>query len=238
MSNTLQNTSVAPAAPTRRSGILAPAGALVFVGGYLAADALHSAVATGNRPLPNDPDDVVYRYLVDDSAAVAASAGSILLSVAGFVAFVLAVRRVLPPRTEPRSLWADRFGLLAVVTLTVSATLSIVLSGSASAVPVGTAVWLHDASFIAGGVAHVVCLGLYVGLTGRTFAARGLRILAMVAAAPALLSAVSLVWFHGSALILLGRLLCMIWIITAAIMLVRAQRLGRTAVLLPENRGA
>lgn len=40
---------------------------------------------------------------------------------------------------------------------------------------------------------------------------------AYVAAVPALVSVVSVVWFNGSVFILLGRLLCMIWIVIAAV---------------------
>jgi hypothetical protein len=42
---------------------------------------------------------------------------------------------------------------------------------------------------------------------------------------PAIASLVSLAWFQGAALILLGRLLCMAWIISAAVCVTR--RLAR-----------
>jgi hypothetical protein len=45
----------------------------------------------------------------------------------------------------------------------------------------------------------------------------GMRIFAWIAAVPALASVISLVLFEGAALILLGRLLCMVWIIAAVI---------------------
>ena len=46
----------------------------------------------------------------------------------------------------------------------------------------------------------------------------------MVAAVPAVLSVVSLLWFPASILILLGRLLCMIWTISAAVSVTRRGR--------------
>jgi hypothetical protein len=53
--------------------------------------------------LPNDPD-VVYQYLTNDTAAVAANAG---------ILFVLAARWALP-LTGLQGLRGQRFGLLAV----------------------------------------------------------------------------------------------------------------------------
>ena len=223
MSTTAQIDHVA----TGRPAILSMIGALAFVGFYLAMDFVHGAVATGSRPLPNDPDNVIYRYLVNDSAAVAAGAAMMLVSVSGLALFLVATRRALPALPNP---WGYRFGVLAVAAMSVSIALSMMLAGTASSMSVNTAVWLNQAGFIAGGVAHVVCLGLYVGVTGRQLAARGPRVLAMVAAVPALLSVVSLVWFYGSALILLGRLLCMAWTLTVGVALVRAARHERVVL--------
>lgn len=75
-------------------------------------------MSTGDRPLPNDPD-VVYQYLTNDTAAVAANAG---------ILFVLAARWALP-LTGLQGLRGQRFGLLAVAALTVSVALSVVLAG-------------------------------------------------------------------------------------------------------------
>jgi hypothetical protein len=80
----------------------------------------------------------------------------------------------------------------------------------------------------AGGTLHVVALGVVVVLASRIpgFGKR-IRVFAYVAAVPALVSVVSLVWFNGSVFILLGRLLCMIWIVVAAVSVSR--RLSRDA---------
>jgi hypothetical protein len=124
-------------ADTRRpvgTARLSMIGALAFVSFYLAMDFVHGAVATGDRPLPNDPDDIIYRYLVNDSAAVAASAAMMLVSVSGLATFLLATRRTLPVLPNP---WGYRFGMLAVAAMAGSVVLSTVLAATASSLPVG-----------------------------------------------------------------------------------------------------
>ena len=77
-----------------------------------------------------------------------------------------------------------------------------------------------------GGFLHVMSLGMFVWLTRTAFPGRGIRILGVVAAVPALLSVASLAWFYASALILLGRLLCMVWTVAAGVALVRRARVA------------
>jgi hypothetical protein len=64
----------------------------------------------------------------------------------------------------------------------------------------------------------VTALGVFMLLAARGFG-KGVRAFAWVAAVPAVASLVSLFLFEGAALILLGRLLCMIWTIVAAVRL-------------------
>ena len=74
----------------------------------------------------------------------------------------------------------------------------------------------------------MVALGIFVLLASRIPGlGKRIRVFAYVAAVPALVSVVSLVWFNGSVFILLGRLLCMIWIVIAAVSVSR--RLSREA---------
>lgn len=223
MSSTVQ---ARVAAPTRPLGSRAVLGATIFAGAYLLMDVVHGAVAVEARPLPGAPDGDIYRYLVTSGAAVAAAAALLLLSDAGLMLFATVLRRALP--TPPAVLGA-RFGLLAVAALAVSGGLSLVLAAGAAAMPLPVAVGLNQAAFLAGGVTHVVCVGLFAGLSGVAVGSRALRVLSWVAAVPAVLSVVSLFWFYGSALILLGRLLCMLWALAVAGALVRAQRAGRPA---------
>ncbi|GAA5129215.1 hypothetical protein [Pseudonocardia adelaidensis] len=199
-------------------------GAVVFVVFYLLLDVVHGALTTLPRPLPNAADAEVYRYLTQETAAVAANAAVLLCSAGGLLVFVLAIRRVLSIRAVTPVRRGHVFGLLAVVALVLSALLSLVLAAGASTMSSGTAASVQYAAFLTGGVLHVFCLGLFVGLTARAFESRGVRILSLVAVIPAVLSVISLVWFYGAALILLGRVLCMVWVITAAIVVARAPR--------------
>jgi hypothetical protein len=55
------------------------------------------------------------------------------------------------------------------------------------------------------------------------------RVLAYVAVVPAVLSLSSLFFFQGAAFILLGRLLCMIWTVSAAVSVTRGMARDRWA---------
>lgn len=109
--------------------------------------------------------------MTQDAVAVAANAAVLLLSVGGLVIFVQSANRMLAPRSGQHTSWGQRCGLLAATALTLSSMLSIVLAATAFTMSAGTAAWLQYASFITGGVAHVVGLGLYVWLTGRALSA-------------------------------------------------------------------
>jgi hypothetical protein len=213
-----------PAAPTRPLVVRAGLGAVLFVAAFLVMDLVHGALAVGSRPLPNAPDADIYRYLTTDGPAVAAAAVVLLISGAGLLLFTTALRRALP---APPVVRGAGFGLVAVVALMVSVVVSLVLAAGAGAMTVPVAAGLNEAAFLAGGVVHVVCLGLFAALAAPVFGARSLRVLSWVAAVPAVLSVVSLVWFPASALILLGRLLGMVWSLAVAVALLRAHRTGR-----------
>ena len=92
---------------------------------------------------------------------------------------------------------------------------------------------LNQAAFVTGGTLHVASLGVYIALTGRTYAERSVRGLAWVAAVPAVLSLISLVWFYGTALILLGRLLSMAWLVLAGAALTRVRRPSPVPAVAP-----
>lgn len=90
-----------------------------------------------------------------------------------------------------------------------------------------TLVTARNVTFIAGGVVHVVALGLFVGflsqLPGWT---RPVRVFGLIAAIPAVLSIASTMWFYASVLLPAGRLLCMVWLVVGGISVLR----GRTTV--------
>ena len=110
----------------------------------------------------------------------------------------------------------------------LSSVLGWLLTAVAADASLDTVSALRTANFVTGGTLHVVALGIFVLLASRIpgFGKR-IRVFAYVAAVPALVSVVSLVWFNGSVFILLGRLLCMIWIVIAAVSVSR--RLSRDA---------
>jgi hypothetical protein len=104
--------------------------------------------------------------------------------------------------------------------MVVSSVTSFVLAAIAPSASLDTVGVLRSVSFISGGTAHVATLGVFVLIASRTFS-KPVRVFGIVAAVPAIASLVSLVWFNGSVLILLGRLLCMVWTIAAAVSLFR-----------------
>ena len=204
-----------------RSAATALGGALAFVACYLVA----GRVATAPLPLPGAPAEQVYAYMTGNAPAVALTALCQLASVAGLLVFVLAARRALGPAGDDRRVRQGQVvGVVAVLLMVVSSALGLVLAATASTLSVDTVVALRTANFLSGGVAHVMSLGVFVGLTRTAFPGRGIRVLGVIAAVPALLSVVSLAWFYASVLILLGRLLCMVWTVAAGVALVRRAR--------------
>ena len=212
-------------ARTAPSAITAFGGALIFVACYLAVDLVAGQVATAPLPLPGAPPDEVYAYLTTNAPAVALTALCQLASVGGLLAFVLAAGRALGPAGDDRRVRGGQVaGGLAVLLMVVSSGVALVLAASAATLSVGTVVGLRTANFVTGGVLHVMSLGVFVWLTRTAFPGRGIRVLGVVAAVPALLSAASLAWFEASVFILAGRLLCMVWTLAAGVALVRLGR--------------
>jgi hypothetical protein len=106
----------------------------------------------------------------------------------------------------------------------LSSVTSWLLAALAPSASLDTVAVLRSVSFISGGTAHVATLGLFILLASRERMygfGKAVRVFAVVAAVPAIASLVSLVWFNGAALILLGRLLGMVWTIAAAVSLFR-----------------
>ena len=208
-----------------RPAAAALGGALAFVACYLAVDLVAARVATAPLPLPGAPADEVYAYMTGNAPAVALTALCQLASVAGLLVFVLATRRALDPAGDDRRLhWAQLAGVGAVLLMVASSVLGLVLAATAPTLPVDTVVALRTANFLTGGVLHVMGLGVVVGLTRTAFPGRGIRVLGVIAAVPALLAVASLAWFYASVLILLGRLLCMVWTVAAGVALIRRAR--------------
>lgn len=220
----------APRLDRHRGPILPLVGAAAFLLFYLAVSPVAGPLQGRSIPLPGAPQDQVYAYLVSSTGASFATGVLQGLSVLGLaVVLVSPVRKV--DRDEPTSrprVVATVAGGIAVLAMLITVTLSIVLGVSASTASPGTLVALRNAAFIAGGVVHVVALGVFVLLVSRAPRwSRSVRVFGLVAAIPAILSVASTLWFYASVLLPVGRLLCMAWLVIAAISLPRPDRRRR-----------
>jgi hypothetical protein len=170
---------------------------------------------------------VTQRWFADNSLAAVMIGVCQLLSVACLGGFAVSLRQGAATAGQVHAAHkATPWGLLAVACMALSSLLGWLLTAFAADASLGTVAALRTASFIAGGTAHVVALGIFVLLASRIPGfGKPARVFAIIAAVPAIASLVSLAWFQGAALILLGRLLCMAWIISAAVCVTR--RLAR-----------
>jgi len=189
--------------------------ALGFVLYYVAVSFVTPAFASSSLPLPDDPTSEARAWFVENPLATVLIGVCQLASVACLAGFV----RILGN--------AKRWGYAAVGFMVLSCAASWLLAAVAPDASLDTVSALRTFSFITGGTAHVVALGVYVWLASRTVGfGRGVRGLAWVAVVPSVASLVSLVVYEGAALILLGRLLCMIWTVSAAVSVSRAMARG------------
>jgi hypothetical protein len=199
-------------------------GAAVFTAGFVGNGVLTGALASRQLPMPDAPPAEVITYFATEPAAVAASGIAILVSALGLVVFVRAVGAVAPP--DPRRTVA---GGVAVAAWVVCGLLGLLLAVLGPAGADGTVLVLRGLNFYTGGVVHVVALGAYVATLallrpGSRMFGRVVRGFGAVAAVCAMLSIVSIVLYPATILLPVGRLLCMVWTVTAGIRLARAPR--------------
>lgn len=212
ISSDTRQTGAAPASP------LALVTAIGFVAFYLLTDVALRVWADSGLPLPDAAASVVRDWYADNAVAAVAmgltQAGSVLLLTAHAALIRL-------PRARGAAVTAA--GLMLV-----SSVCTWILAGMGAEASLGTTDLLRTAGFIAGGTLHVLALGVFVFVASREGGfGRPLRILAMVSLIVAVLSISSLFVFQGAAFILLGRLLAMIWVVSAAISLTTRQRRSR-----------
>ncbi|NJP93108.1 hypothetical protein HCN51_27285 [Nonomuraea sp. FMUSA5-5] len=195
-----------------RTGVPALIAACGFVAVYLVTDFVTSAVATSAMPLPNSTSAAAQDWFAGNRLAAVLMGACQAVSVLFLAWFAgVAGRR----RSRP-------WGLVAVGLMLLASICAWVLAAVAPTASPGTVEVLRDANFIAGGTAHVVALGVFAFLTSREREfGRPVRILSTVALVVSVLSLSSLFVFEGAALILLGRLLCMVWAISAGVSLSR-----------------
>ena len=206
--------------------------ALGFVLLYLSVDFVVPNLASSALPLPDAPAEEARRWFADNPSATVWIGILQLLSVACLAGFAITLRRTAATADQVAAARkATPWALLAVACMALSSLLSWLLAAFASTASLDTVAALRTANFIAGGTAHVVALGVFVLLASRIPGfGKAIRVFAVVAAVPAIASLVSLVWYEGAVLILLGRLLCMIWTISAAVSVTR-RALGK----VPQN---
>jgi hypothetical protein len=197
-------------------------GAVLFLVLYLAVSPVAGAVSTDPLPLPGAPVEEVRAYLAANSASSLVT--GILQGLSG-LALALIVAGPLNRRAAAASrlLVVRRIaGWLAVAAIVTSAILSIVLGAVGSTAATDTLVAIRTASFLSGGVVHVVALGVFV----LTFAldrgfGRPTRILAWIAGVLAVLSLLSTVIYYASLFLPLGRLACMVALVVAGVSVLR-----------------
>jgi hypothetical protein len=220
---TMPDTHTAPT-PAATSGRLLLITALGFLLAYVATSFAISGLASSSLPLPDDPTAQVRDWYADNPLAAVMGGVCQLVSVAFLAGFVRLLGR------------AQRWGHAAVALMVLCSVTTWVLAAIAPDASLDTVSVLRDVNFILGGTAHVVALGIFVWLASRQQEfGRRLRGLGWVALVPSVASLISLVVYEGAALILLGRLLCMVWVVSAAVGARRASRglsaadSGRTA---------
>lgn len=208
-------------------------GAAVFLLAYLAVSPVVDAVAP--LPLPGASSDEVYSYFTDHGSASIATGSLQLVSVAGFVLFLCSATR--RAAASPQRCAVRIIGWIAAVAMVVSCVIALVLPLAADSLsPQQVEMW-RQASFFSGGVIHVVALGgvaLTIGLWGSW--TRPVRVMAWIAAVPALASVASLLWYYASILLPAGRLLTMIAFVVAGVSLARGRSFVRDRHLAQERR--
>ncbi len=211
----------------RGAGVLIAA-AVGFVLLYLATDFVTPNFASSTLPLPNDPVADVRDWYADNQLAAVLMGVTQFLSVSSLAAFVTRLPGVV--RTVAQQVAAERariWGLAAVALMMLSSALAWLLAAMAPSASLDTVSVLRTSNFIAGGTAHVLALGVFVLLAARMPGfGKPVRVLAYVAAVVSALSLSSLFFFQGAAFILLGRLLCMVWTVSAAVSITRRMSKG------------
>lgn len=213
---------------TRPSALVAaPLGFLIA---YLVVSPVSDALADRPLPLPGTGPSDVAAYFAANPAAVAASALLQVASVACLAVFIAALAPVLRG-AGPEGARVPLLGYVAVAAIVVSS----LLAGAAAVVAsrsAGVTYVLREASFYAGGVAHVVTLGAFVLgaaliLGRRELIGAASRWSGYVAGALAMLSIVSLGVYYASVLLPVGRVLSMVATVAIGVALVRGRRSAR-----------
>lgn len=203
-------------------------GASIFFLFYLAASPIAGAFSVGELPLPGSSPVAVHDYLAANTTASLVT--GILQGISGLGLAVVVAGPL--PRVAGRNLRLIGLivGWIAVAAILTSAALSIVLGLIADTAGTDVVATVRTFNFSAGGVVHVVALGVFVLAV---IAWRGwstpVRVVAWIAGGLAVLSVLSIFIFYASLFLPLGRLACMIALVIAGLSLVRRRALVPTS---------
>lgn len=195
-------------------------GGVMFLVAYLLVGPLSGALADRDLPLPDAPAGEIAGYYAANPAAALVGAALQLVSVAGLLLFAHAIG------VGGRAAVAVRVAVGAMVVSSLLTAVVTVMAGDAADQSV---VVLRQVGFYAGGVIHVVSLGIFALLAAsvlhqRGMLGRGVRTVGYVAGTLSVLSVLSVAIYYANALLPLGRVLCMVWTVTAAVSLWRRGR--------------
>ncbi len=210
----------------RRATPKALVGGLVFFLGFVGI-ILAGQLNDVPLPLPGSAEVKVYAYFREQTLAVVTNAVLQGVSALGLIIFLSAVIPRLARISRTAGVRLCRIlGVAAVLSLVLSALTSVALAVLASQLGAGTVATLQQVGFVLGGVTHVVILGALIWSLARTGNwAVAIRRFGVAAAVPAVLSVLSVVLFPASVLLPLGRVLCMVWSISAGTSLLRGRSL-------------
>lgn len=198
-----------------RAGTSPLIAAVGFVVAYFATEFVVSGVATSGLPLPTDPSQEARDWFATNQLA------AVLMGLCQAVSVLFLGWFVAVVGTRRSRLW----GFAGVALMLLSSVCAWLLAMLAPSASLDTVELLRDANFITGGTAHVVALGAFAFLTSREGGfGKAVRVLSAVAVVVCVLSLSSLFVWQAAAFILLGRLLCMVWTISAAVSLTRGLR--------------
>lgn len=210
----------------RKSTPKALVGGLVFFLGFVGI-ILAGQLNDVPLPLPGSAEGKVYAYFREQTLAVVTNAVLQGVSALGLVIFLFAVIPRLARISRSAGIRLCRIlGVAAVLSLVLSALTSVALAVMASQMTAGSVATLQQVGFVLGGVTHVVILGALIWCIARTGNwSVAVRKFGVAAAVPAVLSVLSVVLFPASVLLPLGRVLCMVWSISAGTSLLRGRSL-------------
>lgn len=211
----------------RRSRDPRALGGVLFVALFISGLVLGGALSSAPFPMPGASAQEVARYYDENRTAVLAAGSLQVLSSLALLVFSSSVtafvRRTAGGRGALPALTTGG-GLSAAALLLASALLGFVLALAQGGLGLDLVGVLRQMNFLTGGTLHVAALGLFVGAA--SIAARRTKAppswisgLGIVAAALAILSLASLLWFPATILIPLGRLLLAIWCVAAGLVL-------------------